>query len=149
MDQRPCGQPPDSDVGLLQRMLGVVDWDTLFTAGTTTVHTDIAEQNQGSRSHPNSASAGNDRSQDEFKDTLPNASRTDEDQQGEDRHAAGGPNSEKMQQMRARHREAQARYRAKHRVRPVYCMACYQAPLHLRRRVNNVLTHTSSCCAQS
>ena len=119
MDQRPR-RPPDSDVGMLERMLGGLDWDTLFTPGATAAHSDIAEQNQGTRSHPISASAGHERSQDEFKDTQANASRSaDEGQHGEDKQAAEGPNSDKMQQMRARHREAQARYRAKHRVRPV------------------------------
>lgn len=127
MDQMPAGGTvPETDVGMLERMLGVLDWDTLYapTAGTSAGHPDTAEQTQGTRSHPTGATAGHDRSQTSQEGGTEGHRTPRGTSSKAHKHGADGPNSEKMQQMRARHREAQARYRAKHRVRLVYCTGC-------------------------
>jgi hypothetical protein len=116
MDKDPPGHTtPESDVGMLERMLGVLDWDSMQAPGARTAsgHPDAAEQNPDTRSHLTGASVGVDRSQDRGE-----GHRNPRTSSARPKHGGDGPNSDKMQQMRARHREAQARYRAKHRVRP-------------------------------
>ena len=114
MDNRPPGQgnTPERDVGMpmLERMLGVLDWDSLQApgSGASPGDPDVAEPSQDTRSH---TFASDDRA-------ARDAHRTPRTPSYKSKQAGEAQSSERMQQMRARHREAQARYRAKHRVRP-------------------------------
>jgi hypothetical protein len=121
MDSRPPGYiTPEGDVHALERMLGTLDWGALHTAslGTSAGHPDIAEQSHDTRSHLQLSSAPSDDPSQQPRDEGHHRSSEAPKQQ---RRESDGHKSEKMQQMRARHREAQARYRAKHRVRVPKC----------------------------
>lgn len=128
LDQKPAGGAvPETNAGMLEHMLGigVVDCDTPYTAtaGTYAGQPDTAEQTQGTRSHPTGAAAGHDRSQISQQSGTAGHRKPQGTSGPRHKQGAKGLNSEKRQQTLARQREYQALYRAKNRVRLVYCTA--------------------------